>query len=478
MKYKKPVMISLIFFILYGSYILFFSPSYITWDELFFFDKGIRFFENFFHTQQVGLLSSLIIFLSPIKNIVFIRILFAGFAAAGLYFYYEFIKQKHSEKAALYATILLALGSSIFNVVSLFFTESLFFFILALLLWYYGKTKEWKRKESVILASIFACLILTRIVGVFVLVYFLYDFYKHRKIKPFLALIISMIVFSLYYLIIGGYRFVFSLKMRSGATLTELNPNVESLLTPEYLIKVIGQTFQSSPNYLLFVIIVALVWYAIWMFKENWGYLFTIITYMLLFTQFYSFIILFERHYFFIFPFLFILIGIGLSLIETKWLRRTIMGLLIVFILLGTLGSITYRVNEFSQSENKYPHFYQTSPEGCVDLRNEWRVSNNEISEVKNLPQVQQTWDSTFTYEFMFSPEQDYSSLTLQYISSKVSTRVNGDLLQAKPGELFGPIVYEYFFKPGEKYLISLEVYNNFDMGGVGQVLVCEKDLY
>jgi len=119
--------------------------------------------------------------------------------------------------------------------------------------------------------------------------------------------------------------------------------------------------------------------------------------------------------------------------------------------------------------------FYIRSPPNCTLLMDGWDYTIYNMTTKINLPKFDQSSKTTATFKKQVSINESYNKLKILYASDEFYVYINGSFID-KGWWSFSSEKNEFYypFKPGE-YTIDINVVNDVNVGGIGQVMLCRS---
>ncbi len=348
-------------------------------------------------------------------------------------------------------------------------TEAIFtlFFILSLLFFSYCRKNQ--SFKNLILFGIFLGLAMqARITGIVLFIFFLLYLILSKKFKPrhLTSFIIALIIFFPYF-ILGGLQF-----LGTKGPLT-------NLALEDFTLMIVNRSYQALYFWWPFLILIFLGIFYILKTNNKFGkFHFWFIALLLIFNILtpYSF----PRYWFILVPSLVIIICFGFKkLIQV--LKGKVYLVLILFLGLFLLQGYTVLKAKALALPNLYysNQYFLKSPPDCFEIKESLVVLRSEDASTftkVSFPYFEQPPDMIFEYILSFIPEKNYNLLVINYVDDEYALAINEKKIINWGGNVWGAQLIEHEFSQDEQAFINILVINHLNIGGIGQILICQKN--
>ncbi|MFT4304393.1 MAG: ArnT family glycosyltransferase [Candidatus Woesearchaeota archaeon] len=447
----------LTFFLLIYSVLIFNAKPILSWDEPFYYYQAQSLrdgnFVNFQNTQPIAY--PLILSLFNTNNIIFLRLLSSIAAVLGLYVLFLLVKELFNNKIAFFSVLLLGSSKLFVHFAVTIQTEAfLFLFMMLSFYFFFRVLKNKKISDYIYLGIFFGLSIQTKVQALIIpLILSGYLIYNSPKtffsLKYFYALLISLIIFIPYFLI-GGINFLHEkVTISRGISGMGLMSMIAllSYLTIYFFI-------------LLFLCLIRLKISG----HKRLFYLFPIFYIIVLFLPA---TIIFSHHFFPILPFLLVII-VSHFFDEKNKLFRVISFVMVILLIFSNARVISdlprYHLNSI----------HVDIPDDCINFKELY--INNTIP-IK-LPIFDQPSYSYVSYYTNFTLLESKGYMIFNYLDDHIkNVSINDNIITEIWFAGSGLFIIAKEFGPGE-YNLSFEIENVYNIGGIGQLLICDNVPY
>lgn len=452
------------------------NPQVLIKDEIFYYFQGkaLEKFDFIWFENSSSFLLPFSIAILPIDNITALRILNALLMALSIYFFAKFVQEYVGALITGFSVFLIAINYQIIDVSHLLMSEPLYFLFLFLFLRSY--LSSFSTKFTVIRQGVLAGFsILARVSGLnllfFLAAHVLLTLKKEnqRSITEVLKIGIISLVMVVPFLWITDFR-------------TLLNKTAGFVGTGNrisMLLDVVWRFF--APVQLIYAVSFLFALRGIIVRRNTIVNSFLLFIFVFFVTLLFSGAYIFERYLVIPVTFFYVILFYGINhLFESRMNRYVATSLLFLIFASGSLYNLF-------QKEAPYNMYYLNLPsKSCTEL-NEFRAGSS--LEYRSTPDFSVPPGSQKTYMFIFNIKEksDLKSdlrkdqLVLSYISDSVDVKVKWKGLtvfrQYQPSAWSRPYVFDLSEIPGDrKYELKLLIKNEWNIGGIGQVLLCDRD--
>jgi len=121
-------------------------------------------------------------------------------------------------------------------------------------------------------------------------------------------------------------------------------------------------------------------------------------------------------------------------------------------------------------------YLFVSDPETALDVRDFEVIEGPEAGRNVSLPYFSQPNDSRVAYRAVVDTRHGYEAVVVSYAADYVKVRVNGVVVQpGHEGSPFKPLVIQVPL-PAGRHVFDVEIRNEDNIGGMGQVLLATKD--
>lgn len=479
-----PISIFLFFFLFY-SFLIFQIPKDILYgDETIFWDQAQKIsqgkFVNFENTQPLFFPLVLSLFL---KDLFLVRFLNSFLIlASGLILFFIVRKNFNNFFASIALFLFLSYLFSIHSAITLY-TEAWFTFFLLLIFLFFEKFKKGENNLFLIFYGILLGLLLqSRVTGIWVLVFLFFYLFFQKTLKKthFISFFTALFIF-LPYFFLGGLKF-----LQEKGNLFSIT-SLENLLT--FFLSQIFNSFYYLFPILPFFLIGVISYFKTKEINPTIKFHFSFILFGLVLGLMIT--VQFSRYFYLIFPSIIILSIFGLkeSFIFLKTKFNKVFVFFLIFLSLSLFFFFSVRVEQLYSPQKFYQQrYFLKIPSFCQEIKNFYLVKNikpkpgEEILEIKlaekkekiELPFLNQPSFSLYLYFNEIKINKNYNFLVLSYLDDNSILFLN----QKEIGSTFDPWrghIFEIKIEKEKNYLLSLLIYNSINIGGIGQVLLCQE---
>jgi len=374
------------------------------------------------------------------SNIILMRLTMSLFIALSCALLFRIARKLFSVKTAFFSVLLFASLPLTTMYASLLYTESIFVFLLLSLLYLFLFFK----KDSlyyVLSGVLLGLLMQARMIAVFFIPILIFlVFFKGWDRKHFYSMFISLLIF-LPYFFLGGFKFF-----------SEKSSLFSASLAPFEIyfgLKYIGLIFFALAIYSFLVPNKKLRWaktiilfYFISLLLISKGFLF--------------------RYFFPAFPFISLMIA---SLIENK--KKLVSYSLIALFFMSAF----YGIYLSGDTKMQFTNFlFLNPPADCIEINS---FQNTCVGQEVNLPFFGQDSNTICSYSSSFDSESESNLIFISYLDDKAVLYLDNELVGKASDPFRRHIFYKTISSGKHSLLITLE--NFYNIGGIGQVLICKN---
>jgi 4-amino-4-deoxy-L-arabinose transferase-like glycosyltransferase len=441
-------------FVVFSFFILKnFNNEVLTGDEVFYYFQAEHIKNGeyvwFEHTQPV--LMPFLLSLYPGLKLVYLRIFFSGllFGVCAL-LVFELGKRVYGWKSGVLASLIFILNKESVNLAGWLYTEGLFVaFMLASFLVFYeiysGKRERWR---YLALGVFMGLGILTRVVGFILPVFFsVFLVFKKRRLfdRNFVFSLIVSGVLALVYFLFGSFTF---LKEKSGGVYLFNN--------------LVGFLYGFWGYFGVFFLGLVFLGFFSKRYKKEGMFLYFVLYYLVLLMLVSNMFLV--RYLYPVVPFLSLFVS---KLGDEKGVLKKLFFVLVIGYFLVSFMMAWGLPKRLSQN------YYLSLPEGCDEIK-EFRFScygGDKVEDVE-LPYFGMPVGSFCRFEGNFSLDEDKNYLYIGYIDDFGTLSLDNFSIRTK--DVWEPTIVNKKIVRG-RHSIRVDVTNNFNIGGLGQVLVCRE---
>lgn len=431
------------------------TPQVLTGDELFYYNQAqnikqgtLTYFDN---TQPFGFPLLLAGFLTD--NIMLLRILNALIFTIGLFFLFKITAHLSNKTTGFIAILIAGLAKFSIQTSTLILTEPLFVLTTFASIWYFLKTLESNETKN----------------------YLYLGFWMILAIQTKVTNLVIPVALTLYILAYNTRKFNYKLLITIGLSLLSFLPYL--ILTKGKFLaeKIIVDNLQIIPNPLLLIIstifyftipfFIMILFTAVFHEFREEEKIFTILslTYIILLLA--SRTMLFSRHFYPFFIFLIPLISISIT--KQKEIIRIIGFIILAMFIIINIVTIP-QLPEFEGN-----NYFFNIPNNCIELKDFTTQTGNQVS----LPYFEQKSMTVTTYKKTFFSDKPLNVLSINYVDDYVlNLNIDGyDYISKEP--VSNPLQTSTFYLdtiPPGYHSLEISVINMQNIGGMGQVIICE----
>jgi len=453
-------------FLLYAFVIVFFGPAdRLTGDEIFYFfqAKHLRSGEFVWFEDTQPYLYPVFLALTFLDDITAMRMANAAVMAlsgvlAGL------LGARIAGRAGFWCVFLLfALHPRTLHLGTSLFVESLFVALQAALLlmydtWWKKEVPAWSSSLSlgILLGLVLEC----RPVGLLLVPPLLVEGifqYNRQRIRHLLLILFIAFLLALPYGLLHASSFL-------GEKLGALSGNL--LLKCEALIYVV-------PRYFGLPVLALFLGFSSWRFRL---FRHPVIRYMSLYGFLYFVVtILFDKYFFSRHLYPLVMLLACLTVASLPFLSSRVRTLFFCCVLAVASWELVMGL-KLQPIVYSNSYFFVSDSRSAVDVSSFEVVSGPEQGKIVNLPYFSQPNRSRATYRAVINTRHRYEVLVISYVSDYVKVQLDGlPLTSNNEGSPFEPFELEVSVPTG-RHVLDIEIRNNDNIGGMGQVLLSTKD--
>ncbi len=442
-------------------------------DEVFYYDQAIKLrqgvIENFQNTQPFAY--PVFLAITFISDLTILRIINSAIVSISVYFLFLYTEKFFSKKTATLSTLIFIVNPWTVQIATILYTESLFLLFLILSFILYEKFKEKNEiKISLLLGLFLGLAIETRIVGIFLPAFFLIRSIFDRRLTKFLpALVLSILIFLPYQILTSG-KFIQEKVYWTGFDRYLFSSALVELFTIPFAENLLLGPAVISIGVFMFGLVIFYGSYYLFYKKSD------IVFFIILFTTAFTFTsnYLWGRYFLPLLPFFSIAIVYGYEL--SKKLKEKIIeyGYLFFFIIYFSTSFIDATGVLFGFERPiflSFNRFYTVPPSGCMLLDKDWTLYHGDINSTINLPKFDQYGNADYLKSV--SINDSYSKIVVSNGDDGYELFINDNFIDKTQDSVFKPHTTYYQLNPGE-YNFRFFVYNRYNIGGIGQVMLCK----
>src|SRR3989338_2388939 len=377
-----------------------------------------------------------------------------------VFFLFKLSRLIMDDKYSILTTLLFLTNPETITLSSLLFTDTLFIFFVILSLYFYFRkitndNFSENKMDYIILGILVGLASLTRVIGVYLVLFFLIMFFVVNNYKINLMLIKRYILFLFPYIIITTLFFIFK---SFNFIVMKINPTT-IMFNKELLFNII---YYFNPLFCV-LSLTALFYYTRQRLVNYLKYF--VICYILLLMLLVN--IIFPRYFFVAIPFLSLISLEFITHLTTRYYK--IIGLLMIFVIIVSFAAKLPNIPQL------YSQNYYLAKDGCQDIKkfnisckNRLDKSANEIT----TPYFSQEPLSNCIYATRINIDKDYSKIYAAYIDDSGIISIGN--YSVYHNDVYIPLKESINLKKGE-YNLTIDVQNDILTGGIGQIMVCKN---